>query len=1771
MTRAPSHDGKLAWQALLGVSAATATPGQRQRLARGLPLAVERYRCRLESVPAERLHTGLRKLWALAQPRSNEPALTQWPALANACLVAADLLSLTLEKVSEPRPLRLGATKEMAEEALEAYRLEEGAPVYVLVGGSAPIRVFRTPHLEGDTPPADTRLIAHCRSLIGSLLGGGQDVVWGLERDVEGPSSMAGLVLREMIARWPEATRSLTALGITGELDARGLAVAVGDVEDKVDRFFADFPFGVCLVPASQLVDTRKALAGGMRSSFTSTSLLHGYRGVVDLLVRLGVTLPALPITQLFARLRERSRTAMDWKRRPRPAEQIVELSVTSPKGHTLKAGDVVATLARTVRRGASVVGEAGSGKSMFLRRLHHELLEGDARWNGPSLRVDGRSFGPGTSLASLVAGEAGAPWSTHAVDEFLRAPELAGSLWLLVDGVDEAPDSTRAELLRELSGWPGHFVLTSRPLRDELPGLRLEMNPLDILQQEELLELEGRKDLIQDLALPWKGPEPEEAPVGALLHDLLKSPFGVSLVAALARPGRFEGVSKRQLLAEALRDMVHRAMVEQRLDADLAVLFETRGERQLGAAAWAMLREARAELRSEDFDSLPGEAVPALIKTLERSGMAQRVGVGRWAFNHKSFAEHCAARYLLSRGPDEAVTAVLVALGGPGVEEVLLHVAADLPREPLRGLLEGLLSWKRSLSALTLATRVLLEVEPSRLESPLATRILERRLRLLTWLPSTPLPGGAGRDAGTWRALNQLAKAGILGPSEARQLLEACHPEVQERLQKRRNPMEPGWSERWPLADRLVQLLPMELPTPVLLGLEDGPKRLIEQRGRGAWALTELLPHLEDEDWSLAAAARAAWVECAPIEALLEHLELLSNASPDLMEPLLTAVLEHGSEQHKKEALLRAVVPQVSFRYWHEDREQWVEAPLRELAGLSSEEWMALWNWAWATGALGGAEWERPALERLYTHYLHDSHGSARWRAVRALRNLRAGSAKNPSTATALPIAELETLLLHEPLPEVRMQAMALLHEADVEIPLARLWPSLVTPHDLERWVAWSIALHHGWNPGLEELVYLLMPYLPGSVEPKPGEHRAEEPHWKTEAFRQGDAARRHLQDEARRRCQRPGDVELLLELAKQERLHETVDDLLGFLLTLPANVWELLVREGSQKARVWAVRRLGGWQFDRGGTERELLVPLVDDANPEVAGIAREALERQYKQREFLNRVPAGAWADEDSVRGFDLFKEERERVPDLAPLKLSELPGFTHFDALWSELERRPLPLKGARDMVAAYTDEAVDWLVRLAGEAEGRNLQVLGPVLDRLSTLFRPELLPQLVDALDHPRLGYLASELLRRHPPGRLLLPAFERSETAAVRAAWIAQKTALAPAALDAFVDSVAHGPWKKREKRRGALLTEAWTQALHSLGGLEGLIQVLQREAPAGVRTELLEYIDRNRNELVVRLAAGPRTQVAEWARTTASREGVPDTRASALRLLALLGTREDAKAWGARLDVEALPAPITVAALELIARLGSPEQVVRLERMLSHPEPEVVAAALEAMAAWANPERLLQLLREPPAAFQDESGRPRVSLYLKTWSGELARGVVQRGTREQALELAWVMRDDAGAWQFARDEGRLPEHALLVLGHVRHDPGDSVMPASVTGTGDEVFSSDVPETAAAVIGELARKLGRAEVVSVLIEGVLREDDPNVRDFLKGEIDSLGGPAPGDAPRLLRYLQEWPDSGTALELLAKTGAGERELVELWARLGVAWWPEPDTAPDQGA
>jgi hypothetical protein len=258
----------------------------------------------------------------------------------------------------------------------------------------------------------------------------------------------------------------------------------------------------------------------------------------------------------------------------------------------------------------------------------------------------------------------------------------------------------------------------------------------------------------------------------------------------------------------------------------------------------------------------------------------------------------------------------------------------------------------------------------------------------------------------------------------------------------------------------------------------------------------------------------------------------------------------------------------------------------------------------------------------------------------------------------------------------------------------------------------------------------------------------------------------------------------------------------------------------------------------------------------------------------------------------------------------------------------------------------------------------------------------------------------------------------------------------------------------------------------------------------------------------------------------------------------------------------------------LELIARKGTAEQLPLLEEMLGSSEPEVVVAALNAMGTWAMPERLLELMHQPPKAIREAEATFPPRMYA--WRRSLARAIMERGNGAQALELARLMRDD-DLWKLTPEMGRLPEHALLVAGYVCSDPGERTIPADITGGGDEVIVSDVPEKAERFIENLARTHGSEPVRDALVEGLLwRSDDregpdripPELREsfdsyvgrFFQDMLTRLGGPRVEMVPRLIEHLRTQRDSAVALALLAATGGGEAELVALWEELRVPWW-----------
>ena len=1769
-------------------------PTELQQLTRALPEVAEEIRCGQLAVPSSAKEDLLQHLWKHALPRLDRKPSTGWPGFAGACLLAAEVLGVELE----------GAEEEPAFTLWKDAQRQRGARVHALVAGGAPVRIYRALVSSGASGTPKSPEVATCGALARELLGAEGELAWSTEPEVQGPSKMAAFLLREVVARWPEAFEGVQDIGITGALDERGLAVAVSDVPDKVVRFFREFSEGLCFVPAANWDETLAALTKS--GTFWRYEFLHPFRSVTELLVRFGIVTPRGAATHLFHVIRERSRSVTDWRQRKHPPDQLLRLRISAAKEQeeryrslrygTDKMREVVRLLLQDehLRRSgparATLQGDAGSGKSMLLRQLHHDLSEGRVRWDGPSVRIDGRHFQRGASVASLVARVLGAPWSEEAVAGVLLSPELAGGIWLLVDGIDEVKDEEREDMLEAISEWPGPAVLTSRPLRTGLPGqLRLYVDPLDSSQIEELLRFEGREDLLAGIPSSSWDQESDAEPVRGLLRDICRTPLGTSLVAELVEPGQLKGLTRQRLLSQGMKKLVLRALSERRVKDTDTRLFELRGEQLIGGLAWKMLKSGRAEVHNEDFAGLAQGLLEPVSRLLEQGGFAQWVGPGRWAFHHKSFAEHCAAQFLMALEFEAGVDELFAEqrLGRPGVDEVLLHFAGALPAERAGVLVRRLLQHERlPLSALALATRVLLVLE--HVEPALAMAVLARRLRLLTALPRQQLPGGVHRDAALWRALERLVQAKVLGPEEVRALVSACHEDAQRWLQgKGEEEASERTRARRDLAMQFVRTTGLDVPLEAILRFQDGGKLLAQRCGRGAWAAESLLPFLHHPDDLVLANARQAWVRCAPLEVLFDQLEFASEWPAEINGMLLDLLRKHGSEQQKKEGLLRIVLGRAECPRTDFEGDPISPVLLQgRIRDIPSQRLLELWEWAWRTGVLGGEDRRTDLpLERLYARYLRDSCGPARWRALVAWRTLAKDAAQDKAqnkaqnkARRAAPLSEVKVLLLEESLPEVRIEAMELLREAAEPVPLLHLMRSLAAADDTERWVAWRFAVETGASPSLEQFVNVLVPLNPKEREPAHGA-----PRWRWEAAEHGRDASRVLVRHAQDLCRSLADLELIFALHAHEPWTATIEQIFGnnSFFRPPLSLLSSLLLSEPAERRLWAAQKLR----DEGSEKAlELLAGAVSDPDPEVAALARKAVELRKPRVVFtrpsrVRRVPVRP-RDETSVAGFDLKGplREKEGVAIAEAFETRDLERFKSFEEIWAELRAHPLELKQAQDMVAAYDDEAMDFLGELAAQASAENLALLRPVLTRLKALYRPELLPDLIKALGDPYIGYLASYLLQIITPGKALLDAFQHGEASAVRAARAARNSPFAEAATGAFISALTAEAWPVpvAESRYNS---PRWVSALAELGGLEGLVRLLEAGPREHVRREVLAHIDRERDELTARLAKSLRQRIAAWARGEALRGLEEESRVTALHLLTLVGEREDARQWEEELRRGPLTVPLTVAALGLIARRGTSEQLPLLEELIRRPEPEVVSAAVQAMGNLADPARLLELLREPPEVFRDERRLYGPGGY--TWArGRLsaARGVVERGDRAHARELARLMRYDRDVWQLARDHARLAEHALLVSGYVLSDPGDSVMPASVTGGGDEVISSDVPDNAARIVRALVEKCGRDEVRDALVEALLWpssgrdgvqsglppalswDEDSYSRQFFDDELKRLGGPRSAVVPRLLEHLREEPDSAPALELLARTGVGEELLTRLWQELRVPWW-----------
>ena len=283
--------------------------------------------------------------------------------------------------------------------------------------------------------------------------------------------------------------------------------------------------------------------------------------------------------------------------------------------------------------------------------------------------------------------------------------------------------------------------------------------------------------------------------------------------------------------------------------------------------------------------------------------------------------------------------------------------------------------------------------------------------------------------------------------------------------------------------------------------------------------------------------------------------------------------------------------------------------------------------------------------------------------------------------------------------------------------------------------------------------------------------------------------------------------------------------------------------------------------------------------------------------------------------------------------------------------------------------------------------------------------------------------------------------------------------------------------------------------------------------------------------------------------------------------RLAGSIGATTDAE-WLQRMAMETPYMEVAHGAMKALEHMGGLDNARWLLARLDTPPPSI-RAAKSCRKDW---EKLQDELQEAARNRGDEDWyrvKPdgaEPARVNDAWEEDVHRAVVKLGNDDLGMELAWKLDGHRHGIELCRQYGRLPSHALLVLGAIANDPGEHVVPASITGGGDEVAGSGTPDEVRAAIRAIVKRTDAEAVRRHLLEAMLRGYGP---DWGSGESWGLleriffqaGGPLPGDQPRLLVQLEASPMDEVALRYLAIIGTGEGELLDILRRQGVHWLP----------
>lgn len=894
-------------------------------------------------------------------------------------------------------------------------------------------------------------------------------------------------------------------------------------------------------------------------------------------------------------------------------------------------------------------------------------------------------------------------------------------------------------------------------------------------------------------------------------------------------------------------------------------------------------------------------------------------------------------------------------------------------------------------------------------------------------------------------------------------------------------------------------------------------------------------------------------------------------------------------------------------------------------LAELGANDVAALWVPAWRCGVLAEVPYSRAGStgrDQLLASFVDDELPEARWRALVALRGVveAEGEPTGPTHGrqrTKKPIGPMLEIRLRrwlaDPAPFVRAEALAWLADGGVRLAWSELLPSLLGGPPSLRLVALGAALV-GRSISAVSGLHMLAAIGAGrpadtALYDRPArtpwaaalDHHAEEGHAAlVEHLRGACCTWSGLMDLADA-SDDVGVAEPLSEVLGLER-HSGSRDALGSLV-------RRALRSDRAVLRRWGAARLG-WKSEKAVSDA-VIDDLCTDADPFVAERAREEQGRRGPKGAVRLRerdagalggdepngdvTPGGSPAElDESVLHYPVgFNAKQGRT-----VALDAVLATGTFDEAWNVLGRGALAMQVHSDMEGSWLPGNEDRIMEYAAQAADENRQVVRQALAHLRNFYTSDLRPLLIRDLGHPSRGLFAKFLLALEPPGRELLPAMHQNAKTAHRVAELARGTPMAFAVVDELVAGIAKGslPLVVKTPRWGREEPEL-LRTVRQFGGREALIRLVVESDSDQTREVVLAALLDEQRPPEGDVAAGTAAALREWVRREIDRDG---DRSRLLLILAMCGDRGDVARWQSRVDDGDLPVEETAAVARLVGERGTATESAWLRELaMATTSPRVideVVRALGRLGGEDNARWLMERLDDPPPciararedrraweerrhALQNEArstGRtdywhvkpdePEPLYERGAWVQDAQVAIVRHGDDELGMRLAWHLASHAGAIGLCEEHGRLPSHALLVLGAIEHDPGEH----AVGGEGEmtEVEGSGVPERVREAVERIVKLCGGEPVRGALLVAMLRGyggdwGSGESYGLLENIFFGLGGPGPADLQQLLRRLDRHPRDATALRYLGLTGVGETVLLDLWRKHAVPWLDPP--------